>query len=156
KLASQHQGDVTYIATATIYDDEMAKRVKLHRDRRDKRWQLIEEPMQLAQCLQTNNMSNKLLLIDCMTLWLSNWLCQYDSDEPFTKQKEAFLQSLKQFNGDCIIVSNEVGSGIVPMGELSRRFVDQAGWLNQALAEVSDKTTLVVAGLPLALKDNNQ
>jgi adenosylcobinamide kinase/adenosylcobinamide-phosphate guanylyltransferase len=87
-----------------------------------------------------------------MTLWLSNWLCAFN-DQDYLVQRDMFIKALVSFDGDCVIVSNEVGSGIVPMGELSRRFADQAGWLNQALAKVSDKVTLVVAGLPLVLKE---
>ena len=140
-----------YLATATIYDDEMQQRIDLHKQRRDQNWSLVEEPLQLASCLQTLSGTNAVVLIDCMTLWLSNWICS-DNFVEFESQRQAFITALTTFEGDCVIVSNEVGSGIVPMGELSRSFVDHAGWLNQAIAKVSDKATLVVAGLPLALK----
>lgn len=140
-----------YLATATIYDDEMQQRIDLHKQRRDQDWSLVEEPLQLASCLQKLSGTNAVVLIDCMTLWLSNWICSENFAE-FESQRQAFITALTTFEGDCVIVSNEVGSGIVPMGELSRSFVDHAGWLNQAIAKVSDKATLVVAGLPLTLK----
>ncbi|CED61527.1 Cobinamide kinase/cobinamide phosphate guanylyltransferase [Moritella viscosa] len=140
-----------YLATATIYDDEMQQRIDLHQQRRDQDWSLVEEPLQLASCLQTLSGTNAVVLIDCMTLWLSNWICS-DNFAEFESQRQKFIATLIEFDGDCVIVSNEVGSGIVPMGELSRSFVDHAGWLNQAIAKVSDTSTLVVAGLPLVLK----
>ncbi|MGC3832991.1 bifunctional adenosylcobinamide kinase/adenosylcobinamide-phosphate guanylyltransferase [Moritella viscosa] len=117
-----------YLATATIYDDEMQQRIDLHQQRRDQDWSLVEEPLQLA-----------------------SWICS-DNFAEFESQRQKFIATLIEFDGDCVIVSNEVGSGIVPMGELSRSFVDHAGWLNQAIAKVSDTSTLVVAGLPLVLK----
>jgi len=154
-LSKTQQRQLVYVATATIYDDEMRQRIDLHKHRRDENWLLIEEPQHLAQCLQ-NIPEQSVVLIDCMTLWLTNWLCSENFDE-FAAQKQQFLELLTtkfadENNCDCIIVSNEVGSGIVPMGELSRDFVDHAGWLNQAIAKLADEATLVVAGLPLKLK----
>ena len=86
-----------------------------------------------------------------MTLWLTNWLCTNDT-EGWAEEKQAFIDALITCHSEVIIVSNEVGSGVVPMGELSRDFVDQAGWLNQALTQVANQATLVVAGCPLVLK----
>ena len=152
KLTNDSTTQVTYVATATAADGEMGRRIELHRKQRPQHWQLIEETLHLDKVFDgALNTERGVVLIDCMTLWLSNWLCSY-SDEVYLQQRDDFIAALQRFEGDCIIVSNEVGSGIVPMGELSRRFADQAGWLNQALAKVSDKTTLVVAGLPLELK----
>ncbi|NQZ12929.1 MAG: bifunctional adenosylcobinamide kinase/adenosylcobinamide-phosphate guanylyltransferase [Algicola sp.] len=157
ELADDSKTQVTYVATATAADGEMAQRIEQHRKQRPQHWHLIEETLYLDQIFDRaldgggNEGVGGVVLIDCMTLWLSNWLCSY-SDEAYLQQRDDFIHVLQGFEGDCIIVSNEVGSGIVPMGELSRRFADQAGWLNQALAKVSDNTTLVVAGLPLVLK----
>jgi len=91
------------------------------------------------------------VLVDCMTLWLSNWLCEYEEND-WLIERDRFLDKMQRYPGQCIIVSNEVGSGIVPMGELSRQFVDHAGWLNQRLAAISDHVVLVVAGCALPLK----
>lgn len=158
-LKSAHDLPLYYLATATIYDDEMQQRVAQHKQRRDERWLLLEEPLLLSKTL-TELPAQSIILIDCMTLWLSNWLCTdnfNDFSQAKTGQKQQFINLLQQkFAGNeaahCIIVSNEVGSGIVPMGELSRDFVDHAGWLNQAIAKLSDEANLVVAGLPLKLK----
>lgn len=144
-----NSNDVVYIATATAGDEEMKKRIQHHQQSRPKDWQLIEETLYLSQVIQRE--SSQTLLIDCMTLWLTNWLCS-DQNENWAQEKHHFIEQLQNYSSDIIIVSNEVGSGIVPLGELSREFVDQAGWLNQALAKVADQVTLVVAGLPIALK----
>ena len=141
---------VTYIATATGGDDEMRERIKHHKASRPDHWQLIEEPFYLSTHLETIA-SDQVLIIDCMTLWLSNWLCSND-ESSWQEEKSLFINVLLKRQQPVFIVSNEVGSGVIPMGELSRQFVDQAGWLNQALAQVADKVTLVVAGCPLQLK----
>ena len=149
---SNLKNEIVYIATATIGDDEMRARIKHHQQSRPQDWLLIEEPFNLSQVLENHSDKNKTLIIECMTLWLTNWLCTNDI-ESWADEKQAFIDALISSQSDIIIVSNEVGSGIVPMGELSRDFVDQAGWLNQALTQVADKATLVVAGCPLVLKD---
>jgi len=147
--------DVVYVATATIGDEEMRERIEHHRQSRPQNWQLIEEPFDLSKVIAIHSESNKTLIIECMTLWLTNWLCTNDV-ESWKDEKHAFIDALMMSKAEVIIVSNEVGSGIVPMGELSREFVDQAGWLNQALTEVADKVTLVVAGCPLAIKSQKE
>lgn len=136
-----------YIATATAGDDEMTSRIHQHQARRDELWQTIEEPIELANTL-LNCPADSIILIDCLTLWLSN--CLYK--ECWDTQKTALLEALPKTSADVIFVSNEVGSGIVPMGELSRKFVDESGWLHQRLAEQCSDVSLIVAGLPLALK----
>lgn len=137
-----------YIATATANDEEMKARIQHHQERRGHEWQIIEEPIALASVLSEFNNQKYAILIDCMTLWLSNCL----HNRCFQKQKERFLKALKKTKADVVVVSNEVGSGIVPLGELTREFVDHSGWLNQELAALCDSATLVVAGLPLQLK----
>ncbi|NVK87593.1 MAG: bifunctional adenosylcobinamide kinase/adenosylcobinamide-phosphate guanylyltransferase [Gammaproteobacteria bacterium] len=150
ELAEQTKQAVHYIATATIGDAEMRERIAHHQASRPTHWQLTESPFYLSAPIQAA--SNQIIIIDCLTLWLSNWLCNHDS-EGFEEEKVAVVDKLLSFSGNCIIVSNEVGSGIVPMGALSRQFADHAGWLNQAIANVADKVTLVVAGCPLTLKE---
>lgn len=140
-----------YIATATAGDGEMSDRIQQHQARRDALWHTIEEPIELAKVL-LNCPSESIVLIDCLTLWLSNCLHHNCWDI----QKRALLESLPKLTARLIFVSNEVGSGIVPMGELSRQFVDESGWLHQRLAEHCSDVSLIVAGLPLALKRHGQ
>ncbi|MCW8885766.1 MAG: bifunctional adenosylcobinamide kinase/adenosylcobinamide-phosphate guanylyltransferase [Motiliproteus sp.] len=148
--ALESELEVVYIATATVGDDEMRQRVDLHRQTRPEHWQLIEEPIELSQCLQQNAAAGRCLLVDCLTLWLSN-LVHQQPDE-LTNQIDNLQQVIPQLPGHIIFVSNEVGMGIVPMGELSRQFQDQSGILHQRLASLCDRVTLTVAGLPMQLK----
>lgn len=143
---------VIYIATAEVGDKEMAERVKHHQRQRPAEWQLIEEPLQLAQSLKDNSTEDNCILVDCLTLWLSNCLFS-TTEKEWSEWKSEFLTTLDSLPGQVILVSNEVGCGIVPMGEVSRKFVDEAGWLHQSIAAQVAKVTLVTAGLPMHLKD---
>jgi adenosylcobinamide kinase / adenosylcobinamide-phosphate guanylyltransferase len=139
-----------YLATAQAGDEEMAQRIAVHRERRDARWQIIEAPHDLARALATAT-AHVPLLIDCMTLWLTNrMLAETDIDAETARIEEA----LAQRSGFAVLVSNEVGCGIVPDNALARRFRDAQGRLNQKLAACADRVVLVVAGLPLVLKAN--
>ncbi|KIH82309.1 bifunctional adenosylcobinamide kinase/adenosylcobinamide-phosphate guanylyltransferase [Pseudomonas batumici] len=151
RLAAESALPVTYIATSQPLDGELNERVALHRQRRPAHWQLIEEPLELARVLRENAAADACLLVDCLTLWLTN-LLMLDDAERLKVEREALLQSLAQLPGEIIFVSNETGLGIVPLGELTRRYVDEAGWLHQALAERCQRVVLTVAGLPLTLK----
>lgn len=142
---------VIYIATATADDDAMKCRIAHHQQSRPGNWPTVEVPFYLAQSVRDQFKTAPTLLIDCMTLWLSNWLCKKNMGG-WQAERDSFLDTIRDYPGEVIIVSNEVGSGIVPLGELTREFVDHAGWLNQALAKVADEVTLVVAGCPLQLK----
>ncbi|XPF93617.1 bifunctional adenosylcobinamide kinase/adenosylcobinamide-phosphate guanylyltransferase [Colwellia sp. RE-S-Sl-9] len=154
---------VTYIATAQALDKEMENRIVLHQKDRPTQWKTVESPLLLAATIDslieliTSNTSNKgqCILIDCLTLWVTNCLCNHDLAY-FQHEKQQLLASLinsqKYKNLHIILVSNEVGHGIVPMGDLSREFVDQSGWLHQAIAEIANKVDFVMAGLPLTLK----
>ncbi|MDD3530913.1 MAG: bifunctional adenosylcobinamide kinase/adenosylcobinamide-phosphate guanylyltransferase [Gallionellaceae bacterium] len=142
---------VTYVATATADDAEMAARIRHHQARRPAAWGLVEAPLDLAGALARHAGPGRCLVVDCLTLWLSNWLCGADATA-FAAQRQALLDALPGLAGRIILVSNETGMGVVPMGELSRRFCDEAGRLHQDLAALSDRVTLVVAGLPLTLK----
>ena len=146
--------NLIYVATATAQDEEMSGRIAQHQQRRPEHWQLIEEPIHLADVLTMHNQPEKLLLIECLTLWLSNLLGQKDP-AVFAQEKQKFIQQIQQSCADIILVSNETGLGVVPMGELSRRYVDEAGWLHQELAQISDRVTLVIAGLEHTLKAPN-
>ncbi|QAX84158.1 bifunctional adenosylcobinamide kinase/adenosylcobinamide-phosphate guanylyltransferase [Pseudomonas sp. DTU12.3] len=151
KLASDSNLAVTYIATSQPLDGEMSDRVAHHRARRPAEWTLIEEPLELARVLRENASAERCLLVDCLTLWLTN-LLMLDDAERLAAERESLLECLAALPGEIIFVSNETGMGVVPLGELTRRYVDEAGWLHQALAERCQRVVLTVAGLPLTLK----
>lgn len=143
--------DVVYIATAERRDEEMDARVELHRARRPAHWICIEEPLALADALRRHLAPQRCVLVDCLTLWLSNLLC-LDDAERYARERDALLDAVATAPGPLLLVSNEVGLGVVPMGELSRRFVDEAGRLHQALGERCERVVFTAAGLPLFLK----
>ncbi|WLG97176.1 bifunctional adenosylcobinamide kinase/adenosylcobinamide-phosphate guanylyltransferase [Pseudomonas sp. FP198] len=151
KLAAGTGLAVTYIATSQPLDGEMNQRVAQHRARRPAEWALVEEPLALAQVLRDTAASERCLLVDCLTLWLTNLLMLDDADR-LAAEREALLDCIGALPGEIIFVSNETGLGVVPLGELTRRYVDEAGWLHQALAERCQRVVLTVAGLPLTLK----
>lgn len=137
-----------YLATATAGDGEMGERIKKHQADRKGDWQLLEVPLALGDTLSKYSTDDNCILVDCLTLWLSN--CLHHNCWP--EQRQALLDCLDNLPGTVIFVTNEVGQGIVPLGELTRKFVDEAGFLHQCLAVVCDRVTLVVAGLPQELK----
>ena len=144
---------VTYVATAEAGDGEMVERIAHHQSRRPAAWQLVEEPRQLARVLAENAAFDRCLIVDCLTLWLSNLLANEPVDETsFAAERAALLELLPRLPGRVILVSNEVGLGIVPLGALTRRFCDESGRLHQAVAALCDRVTFVTAGLPMTLK----
>ena len=151
RLATQSGLAVTYIATSQALDGEMSARIQHHRQRRPADWGLMEEPLELARALRDNAAPGRCLLVDCLTLWLTN-LLMLDDDTRLAMQRDAFLDALAELPGRIILVSNETGLGVVPLGELTRRYVDEAGWLHQAVAERAERVLFTVAGLPMLLK----
>ena len=151
KLAAGSGLAVTYIATSQPLDGEMNERVRHHRERRPGHWALVEEPVELARVLRDNARADSFLLVDCLTLWLTNLLLLEDPQR-LSADSYALLECLAELPGEIVLVSNETGMGVVPLGELTRRYVDEAGWLHQALAERCQRVVLTVAGLPLTLK----
>ena len=151
KLASDSALPVIYIATSQPLDGEMNERVTLHRQRRPDHWGLIEEPIELARVLRENAAADVCLLVDCLTLWLTN-LLMLEDPQRLALERDQLLETLATLPGEIMFVSNETGMGVVPLGELTRRYVDEAGWLHQALAERCQRVVLTVAGLPLTLK----
>ncbi|MBS3804129.1 MAG: bifunctional adenosylcobinamide kinase/adenosylcobinamide-phosphate guanylyltransferase [Oleiphilaceae bacterium] len=144
-------GPVLYVATASAGDGEMAHRIQLHKQRRPSEWRLLEVPLELAGALAAQDRdAPPAVLIDCMSLWVSNLL--HAGDDRFRQERRAFLRAMADYRGDIVIVSNEVGLGMVAMDPLSRRFCDELGWLNQDLARHCDSVIMSVAGLPLTLK----
>jgi adenosylcobinamide kinase / adenosylcobinamide-phosphate guanylyltransferase len=151
RLAGESGQPVIYLATASAGDAEMTERIQHHRERRPQEWSTVEEPLYLSKTLQQHASDQHLILVDCLTLWLTNLLLH--EDKSLLKHEcAALLELLPQLPGRIIMVSNEVGMGIVPMGEISRQFQDEAGWLHQALAAVCDRVVFTVAGLPQVLK----
>lgn len=151
KLAAESGLQVSYIATAQAWDGEMARRIAHHRSSRPDHWALVEEPLELARALRDNAAPGRCLLVDCLTLWLTN-LLMLEDDSRLAMQRDAFLECLGELPGRIILVSNETGLGVVPLGELTRRYVDEAGWLHQAVAERAERVQFCVAGLPMLLK----
>lgn len=145
---------VVYVATATAGDDEMANRISRHQAIRPQAWGLVEEPLNLAKVLREHGQLSPApcLLIDCMSLWLSNLL--HLGGEQLDLQREAFLQQIEAYPGPLVIVSNETGLGTIGMDPLTRKFCDELGWLNQALAQRCQRVVMAIAGLPLILKDS--
>ncbi|WP_233841037.1 bifunctional adenosylcobinamide kinase/adenosylcobinamide-phosphate guanylyltransferase [Dyella sp. 2HG41-7] len=151
RLAIESGRNVVYIATAQAGDAEMAARIAHHRERRPGQWQCVEEPSHLADALREHARDDRCILVDCLTLWLSNLLGDTDPSS-FERERDRLLRVLPGLPGELLMVSNEVGLGIVPMGELTRRFVDEAGRLHQSIAAISERVVFVAAGLPLVLK----
>jgi adenosylcobinamide kinase / adenosylcobinamide-phosphate guanylyltransferase len=152
RLAADSGLAVTYIATSQPLDGEMTERIAHHRERRPAHWALVEEPLQLARVLREQAAAERCLLVDCLTLWLTN-LLMLDDAARLAEERDALLECLDGLPGRILLVSNETGLGVVPLGELTRRYVDEAGWLHQAVAERAQRVTFMVAGLPMTLKD---
>ncbi|WP_029770849.1 bifunctional adenosylcobinamide kinase/adenosylcobinamide-phosphate guanylyltransferase [Pseudogulbenkiania sp. MAI-1] len=155
QLALAHPGPVAYVATAAVADAEFAERVALHRARRPAHWALFEADRQLAVALSRAAAADTLLLVDCLGMWLMRF-CRDDGDgfdeAAFARERAALLHALSTLPGEIVLVSNEIGWGVVPLGRLSRRFVDELGRLNQDVAVGCERVTLVACGLPLVLK----
>jgi adenosylcobinamide kinase/adenosylcobinamide-phosphate guanylyltransferase len=155
RLASDSACPVTYIATARIADEEFAQRVAHHRERRPAHWNLLEAPVDLAAAVTSVDAPGHCILIDCLTLWLANLLCPPDNaplaEDPHARML-AFEAVLVSARGRIIVVSNEIGLGVVPLGAATRLYVDEIGRLNQRVAALSTQVTMMIAGLPLSLK----
>ena len=152
---------ITYIATAELFDEGMQQRADSHAKRRPNHWNLLESPLKLSETLETLNNEQHIILIDCLTLWLNNqmyYLSQQDAitqshkDERLNQCFDDLLHCLSSHKANIVLVSNEVGLGILPMDKSTREFADYAGTLNQKIASVVDKAYLVVSGLPINLK----
>jgi len=146
-LASGHEA--VYLATSEALDAEMADRIALHRSARDRRWTTLEEPLELSATLTAQARSDRPILVDCLTLWLSNLL---HAERDIEAETARLVTTLRATAGTIVLVSNEVGLGIVPDNALARTFRDHAGRLHQAVAAVADQVVFVAAGLPLILK----
>lgn len=168
-LAAGMSLEVRYIATAMSRDDEMQRRIEKHRNDRPGAWITVEEPLSLGRALREHGAPGRCLLIDCITLWLSNVLglsdpqpdlppgLSPDAEPPLRldrlqQERDDLLAALAGCPSPVIIVTNELGSGVVPMGRLTRTFVDEHGWTNQKLAHACDRVVLTVSGVPVTIK----
>lgn len=157
QLAVGFGAPLGYLATARSLDGEMNDRIRKHQERRGTAWHTIEEPLHLAQTLRDQDGAYQAILIDCLTLWLTNLILQHDSLTDDTEERimadvDQLEAALSAMTTPVIIVSNEVGMGIVPEHRLGRIFRDIAGRANQALAAAADEAWLVTSGIPLRLK----
>lgn len=151
-----------YLATGQAWDDEMRQRIARHQSDRAERvpgMHTVEAPLQLAQALQQHSNAHTLVVVDCLTLWLTNWMMPAEGNSrpqvvtaDWNAQRALFLQVLPQCPGPVVVVGNEIGLGVIPMGREVRAFVDALGTLNQAVAQVCSRATFMAAGLPLRLK----
>jgi adenosylcobinamide kinase/adenosylcobinamide-phosphate guanylyltransferase len=142
-----------FVATAEVTDDEMAERVRRHQAERDGRFVNVEEPVQLAEALRGLPADVDLAIVDCLTVWLGNLYHHGHVDADGSSAPiEALLEVLREAPCDLVLVTNEVGMGIIPADAMSRAYRDRAGILNQQVAAVADRVVLVVAGLPMVLK----
>ena len=155
KLAIESGMPVTYIATAQVYDAEFGQRIAHHKVRRPAHWKTVEQSYNLGETLKTYAIAGECVVVDCLTLWLAQCICP-DCERPqnFNWQSEhnTLLETIPTLKGNVLFVSNEVGMGIVPLGEINRQFQDEQGRLNQAVAQIADKVSFIAAGLPLTLK----
>ena len=148
-LLADHAGERLYVATAEADDAEMAARIAAHRARRGPAWRTVEAPLALTETLEAEGRAGRALLVDCLTLWLSNLM---GAGRDIAAEVERLVACLGRIEGRTVLVSNEVGLGIVPENAAARAFRDHAGRLNQAVAGVAGRVVFVAAGLPLVLK----
>ena len=148
-IAEAASGNRTYIATAQAFDEEMRERIARHQAERDGSWRTQEAPLELPQAIRAHACPGKVVLVDCLTLWLSNLLlAERDAD----REAEHLVGAVGEASGPLVLVSNEVGHGIVPATPLGRLFRDGQGRLNQRLAEACDAVVFVAAGCPVLIK----
>jgi len=154
QLAVQHGGPVTYIATAEVRDEEFAERVRQHRLQRPAHWQVLEAERGLAELVLGHDQEDGLLLVDCLGMWLMRFFRSDDQfDEmDFVQERQWLLEAIAAVQGQLLLVTNEIGWGVMPMSSMARRYGDLLGRLNQDIAARCQCVTLVACGLPLALK----
>jgi adenosylcobinamide kinase/adenosylcobinamide-phosphate guanylyltransferase len=151
-LAKGRGAKRAYLATAQALDPEMVARIEHHRRRRGDAWETFEEPLAVAELVRKLKGRYEVLLLDCLTLWLSNIMARTGRDGDIHAGVGDLCAALREFNGSAIVVSNEVGLGIVPDNPLARRFRDLAGFANQRIAQAADEAYLLTAGIPMKLK----
>jgi adenosylcobinamide kinase / adenosylcobinamide-phosphate guanylyltransferase len=150
--ANRHFSQKVYLATGETLDEEMARRVEHHRRTRGPDWQTVEEPLEIANRIRQYGDRTEVILVDCLTLWLSNLLMKSIDDEAIMSEVAQLIAAIRECQATLLIVSNEVGMGIVPAEPLARRFRDLAGMANQRIAEAAETVIFMVSGMPLLLK----
>jgi adenosylcobinamide kinase / adenosylcobinamide-phosphate guanylyltransferase len=150
--ANQHFSKKLFLATCEVLDEEMAQRIENHKKMRGLEWQTVEEPIDIIDRIKKEGADSEVILIDCLTLWLYNLLMKWDSDLRMMEETETLIDALKKSDASSILVSNEVGMGIVPADPLSRRYRDLLGTMNQRIAEALDTVIFMVSGIPIFLK----
>jgi len=152
--AAKHEGQKAFIATAEALDEEMVNRIEKHKGQRGEDWNTYEEPLRISEVIKNIEGKYGAIVVDCLTLWLSNLIhANLDITQEIEKLVEVFKNSeLRTPNSALFIVSNEVGTGIVPENKLAREFRDLAGTMNQRVAKASDEVFMVVAGIPVKIK----
>jgi adenosylcobinamide kinase/adenosylcobinamide-phosphate guanylyltransferase len=138
-----------YVATAEAYDDEMTVRIAEHRHRRDGGWRTVDAPLDLPAAITAHGSAGQAVLVDCLTIWLSNVML---AGQDLMAEQQRLVAALSNASGPVVIVSNEVGFGIVPDNALARKFRDAQGRVNMQVAAIADRAVLIAAGLPLILK----
>ena len=152
KLAINYNLELIYVATAEARDDEMIDRIHHHIERRGPDWKVIEEPTNIAILIRETSTENNVMLVDCLTLWLSNL---FDKGLNSENEISSLITAINDAKGTVIFVSNEVGQGIVPLNKLARNFRDEAGRMNQEIAAAVSDVYFITAGLAQPLKENN-
>jgi adenosylcobinamide kinase/adenosylcobinamide-phosphate guanylyltransferase len=147
------QGGGLYLATAQVFDDEMKDRIDTHQQRRGDKWITFEEPLQIANIILREAKLRQPILVDCLTLWLSNLMHE---EQDIEAAMESLIIALHKSQGPVVLVSNEVGQGVVPDNTLARKFVDCAGRMNQVIAEAAHRVVWVTAGIPQILKEKKE
>ncbi len=151
KLAEAQSDKLCYVATALTMDDEMKDRVRRHKAERSSKWQVVEESINIADAVRANKDDYDVFLVDCMTLWMSNLMMTTD-DDGIVDMVNDFINTVRTFNAHVIIISNEVGYGIIPENKVARRFIDLSGKVNQMIAQGSDDVFLMTAGIGQKIK----
>lgn len=154
QLAYANGGPVCVIVTAEPLDAEMAERIRRHQADRPAAWRTVEAPLHLADALRREAKEGAVVVVDCLTLWLANLLgdASPEREEMLLRERNKVLELLPTLPGTVLLVANETGLGLVPETPLGRHFRDEAGWLNQAVAQRCDRVSFIAAGLPLHLK----
>jgi adenosylcobinamide kinase/adenosylcobinamide-phosphate guanylyltransferase len=143
-----------FLATAQAFDQEMEERIRRHQAERGSGWLTVEEPLKVAETITAHDSEDTIILLDCLTLWLNNLYMEHGEDqEAIDEAVKNLARQLTDIHGAVVVVSNEVGMGIVPDNPLSRTYRDTAGYMNQRIARLSGKVVALLAGLPILLKD---
>jgi adenosylcobinamide kinase/adenosylcobinamide-phosphate guanylyltransferase len=150
--ANRHFHKKLYLATCEALDEEMIKRIEQHQLKRGSDWKTVEEPIKIAEAIERHGNDVDVILLDCVTLWISNLLMHNKEDREIMNELDKFIDTMKQAQSSFVVVSNEVGMGLVPIEPLGRRFRDLSGMANQKIAEVAQTVVFTVSGIPIFLK----